>query len=155
VHTANHHHHHHHPNSNVLNLTLVDLPGITRVPVGDQPPDIEQQIRAMVLRYITQKNAIVLAVTAGNTDLANSDAIQLSREVDPDGLRTIGVITKVDIMDRGTNAMDVLMNKVVPLRLGYIAVINRAQADIDSGKRIEAQWKAESTFFGWVTPPPC
>lgn len=50
-------------------------------------------------------------------------------------------------MDRGTNAMDVLMNQVVPLRLGYIAVINRAQADIDSGKKIDAQWKAEQEYF--------
>jgi replication fork clamp-binding protein CrfC len=51
--------------SHVLNLTLVDLPGITRVPVGDQPKDIEQQIRRMILKFISPKNAIILAVTAG------------------------------------------------------------------------------------------
>ncbi|KAL6042668.1 Vacuolar protein sorting-associated protein 1 [Balamuthia mandrillaris] len=69
----------------VLNLTLVDLPGITRVPVGDQPTDIEAQIREMVLKYITKPNAIILAVTAANTDLSNSDALKLARDVDPEG----------------------------------------------------------------------
>jgi replication fork clamp-binding protein CrfC len=103
----------------VLNLTLVDLPGMTRVPVGDQPHDIEQQIRAMIRTYISKPTTIVLAVTAANTDISNSDALQLAREVDPDGNRTIGVITKIDIMDRGTDALDVLLGRVIPLKLGY------------------------------------
>ena len=62
-------------------------------------------------------------------------------------MRTVGVITKVDIMDRGTNAMDVLDGSVIPLRLGYVAVINRAQEDIDKNKRIDQQWKAEKEYF--------
>ena len=62
----------------VLNLTLVDLPGITKVSIGDQPLDIEDQIRDMCLHYISNPNAIILAVTAGNTDLANSDALKLA-----------------------------------------------------------------------------
>ncbi len=72
---------------NVLTLTLVDLPGLTKVPVGDQPKDIEKQIRDMILKYITKPNAIILAVTAGNTDLANSDGLKLAREVDPEGIK--------------------------------------------------------------------
>jgi vacuolar protein sorting-associated protein 1 len=83
---------------NVLTLTLVDLPGLTRVPVGDQPRDIEKQIRDMILRYITKPSCIILAVTAANTDLANSDGLKLARDVDPEGSRTIGVLTKVDLM---------------------------------------------------------
>ena len=83
---------------NVLTLTLVDLPGVTRVPVGDQPRDIEKQIRDMLLKYISKPGAIILAVTAANTDLANSDGLKLAREVDPEGTRTIGVLTKVDLM---------------------------------------------------------
>jgi dynamin 1-like protein len=70
----------------VLTLTLVDLPGLTKVPVGDQPKDIELQIRNMIMQYISKPNAIILAVTAANTDLANSDGLKLAREVDPDGL---------------------------------------------------------------------
>ena len=69
----------------VLNLTLVDLPGLTKVPVGDQPPDIEFQIRDMIMQFITKENCLILAVTPANSDLANSDALKLSREVDPSG----------------------------------------------------------------------
>lgn len=58
---------------------------MTKVPVGDQPADIERQIREMVLKQIQKTNSIILAVTAANTDLANSDGLKLAREVDPDG----------------------------------------------------------------------
>jgi dynamin 1-like protein len=101
----------------VLTMTLVDLPGITRVPVGDQPVDIEKQIRTMILSYIKRDSCLILAVTPGNSDLANSDALTLSRLVDPEGKRTIGVITKLDIMDRGTDAMAYLRGEVVPLKV--------------------------------------
>lgn len=69
----------------VPNLTLIDLPGITQNPVGDQPDDIGAQIKQMVLEYVRRPNCIVLAVTAANTDLANSDAIAIARQVDPEG----------------------------------------------------------------------
>lgn len=70
---------------NVLNMTLVDLPGITKVPVGDQPTDIEARIRTMILSYIKCETSIILAVTPANSDLANSDALQMARIADPDG----------------------------------------------------------------------
>lgn len=70
----------------VLTLTLVDLPGLTKVPVGDQPKDIEKQIKNMVLAQIQKPNSIILAVTPANSDLANSDGLKLAREVDPEGL---------------------------------------------------------------------
>ena len=69
----------------MLNLTVVDLPGLTKVPVGDQPPDIEFQIRDMLLQFVTKENCLVLAVTPANSDLANSDALKLAKEVDPPG----------------------------------------------------------------------
>ncbi|KAL0164117.1 hypothetical protein M9458_039870, partial [Cirrhinus mrigala] len=68
---------------NVLNLTLIDLPGITKVPVGDQPPDIEYQIRDMIMQFICRENCLILAVTPANMDLANSDALKLAKDVDP------------------------------------------------------------------------
>lgn len=67
----------------VLNLTLIDLPGLTKVPVGDQPADIESQIKGMIFQFITKENCLILAVTPANTDLANSDALKLAKEVDP------------------------------------------------------------------------
>lgn len=69
----------------VLNITLIDLPGLTKVPVGDQPVDIEQQIKDMLFQFITKETCLILAVTPANTDLATSDALQISKQVDPDG----------------------------------------------------------------------
>ncbi|XP_075416837.1 dynamin-1 isoform X4 [Tenrec ecaudatus] len=131
----------------VLNLTLVDLPGMTKVPVGDQPADIEFQIRDMLMQFVTKENCLILAVSPANSDLANSDALKIAKEVDPQGQRTIGVITKLDLMDEGTDARDVLENKLLPLRRGYIGVVNRSQKDIDGKKDITAALAAERKFF--------
>ena len=70
---------------NVLNITLVQLPGINKVPVGDQPYDIEAQIRTMILSYIKHETCIILAVSPINADLSNSDVLQRERIADPDG----------------------------------------------------------------------
>ncbi|KAG9440179.1 hypothetical protein H6P81_020344 [Aristolochia fimbriata] len=132
---------------NVLNITLVDLPGITKVPVGDQPTDIEARIRTMILSYIKHETCIILAVSPANADLANSDALQMARMADPDGHRTIGVITKLDIMDRGTDARNFLLGKVIPLRLGYVGVVNRSQEDILCNRSIKHALAYEENFF--------
>ncbi|CAN3356453.1 vacuolar protein sorting-associated protein 1 [Diutina catenulata] len=131
----------------VLTLTLVDLPGLTKVPVGDQPKDIERQIREMIMKFISKPNAIILSVNAANTDLANSDGLKLAREVDPEGARTIGVLTKVDLMDQGTDVIDILAGRVIPLRFGYVPVINRGQKDIESNKTIRQALEDEKAFF--------
>ncbi|XP_076135154.1 dynamin 3a isoform X2 [Alosa pseudoharengus] len=132
---------------NVLNLTLIDLPGITKVPVGDQPPDIEYQIRDMIMQFICRENCLILAVTPANMDLANSDALKLAKDVDIQGQRTIGVITKLDLMDEGTDARATLENRLLPLRRGYIGVVNRSQKDIDGKKDIKVALAAERRFF--------
>ncbi|KAJ5992141.1 Vacuolar protein sorting-associated protein 1 [Penicillium sp. IBT 35674x] len=132
---------------NVLTLTLVDLPGLTKVPVGDQPKDIERQIKDMVLKYISKPNAIILAVTSANQDLANSDGLKLAREVDPEGQRTIGVLSKVDLMDDGTDVVDILAGRIIPLRLGYVPVVNRGQRDIENKKLIAYALENEKNFF--------
>ncbi|MCJ1310383.1 vacuolar protein sorting-associated protein 1 [Agyrium rufum] len=131
----------------VLTLTLVDLPGLTKVPVGDQPRDIERQIKDMVLKQIQKPNAIILAVTPANTDLANSDGLKLAREVDPEGQRTIGVLTKVDLMDQGTDVVDILAGRIIPLRLGYVPVVNRGQRDIENKRAISFALESEREFF--------
>ncbi|XP_027347747.1 dynamin-related protein 3A-like isoform X2 [Abrus precatorius] len=132
---------------NVLDITLVDLPGITKVPVGDQPSDIEARIRTMIMSYIKTPTCVILAVTPANSDLANSDALQMAGIADPDGNRTIGVITKLDIMDRGTDARNLLLGKVIPLRLGYVGVVNRSQEDILMNRSIKDALAAEEKFF--------
>ncbi|XP_049892399.1 dynamin-1-like protein isoform X2 [Epinephelus moara] len=131
----------------VVNLTLVDLPGITKVPVGDQPKDIEVQIKDLILKHISNPNCIILAVTAANTDMATSEALKLAREVDPDGRRTLAVVTKLDLMDAGTDAMDVLMGRVIPVKLGLIGVVNRSQLDINNKKSVADAIRDEHAFL--------
>ncbi|XP_061534020.1 dynamin-1-like protein isoform X3 [Phycodurus eques] len=132
---------------NVVNLTLVDLPGITKVPVGDQPKDIEIQIRELIVKYISNPNSIILAVTAANTDMATSEALKVAREVDPDGRRTLAVVTKLDLMDAGTDAMDILMGRVIPVKLGIIGVVNRSQLDINQKKSVADAIRDEYAFL--------
>jgi len=79
----------------VLNLTLIDLPGMTKVPVGDQPPDIEVQIRSMLMEFITRDNCLILAISPANADLANSDALKIAKEVDPQGKSVIDTTSGV------------------------------------------------------------
>jgi len=97
---------------NVPNLTLVDMPGLTKIPIDGQPKSIVKELEDMARTYVKGDNAIILAVTPANADLATSDALHLAREVDPTGDRTIGVLTKLDIMDPGTDARDVLEVKL-------------------------------------------
>ena len=111
----------------VVNLTLVDLPGITKVPVQGQAADIENQIRNLILKYVTPPNALILALSPATQDIANSDSLKLAREVDPDGERTIGVITKIDLMDAGTDARQHLDGSTYKLKLGYFGVKCRSQ----------------------------
>lgn len=108
----------------VLNLSLVDLPGITKVDifsisvyvkylefnslikkfkvaVGDQPEDIEIQVKNLIVKYIQNPNSIILAVSTANTDMSTSESLKLAKEVDPEGKRTLAVITKLDLMDAG------------------------------------------------------
>uniref|UniRef100_A0A3B4GEX5 Dynamin-1-like protein n=1 Tax=Pundamilia nyererei TaxID=303518 RepID=A0A3B4GEX5_9CICH len=131
----------------VLNLTLVDLPGITKVPVGDQPKDIEAQVQEMILSFISNPNCLILAVSPANSDLATSDALKLAREVDTDGRRTLLVVSKLDLMDAGTDALEVLLGRVIPVRLGIIGVVNRSQHDINTQKSLEDSMKDEQAFL--------
>nr|CAH7729820.1 unnamed protein product [Callosobruchus chinensis] len=131
----------------VVNLTLVDLPGITKVPVGEQPPDIEQQIRELVLKYTSNPNSIILAVVTANTDMATSESLAIAKDVDPDGRRTLAVVTKLDLMDAGTDAIDILCGRVIPVKLGIIGVVNRSQQDILNNKSIQEALKDEASFL--------
>jgi len=131
----------------VLSLTLIDLPGLTKLPVGDQPEDISKQIEELVMLYIKHPNSMILAVTPANTDFATSEALEMAKRVDPEGKRTLAVVTKLDLMDQGTDAMDVLCNRVIAVKLGIIGVINRSQKDINEGKKIDDTKKDEMAFL--------
>ena len=133
--------------ANLPTLTLVDLPGITKVPVGDQPDDIEEQTNNLLKKYIENPHSIILAISPGNNDIANSESLKLAKTVDPHGDRTVGVITKVDLMERTKENLDVLQGKTLPVKLGIIGVINRNQQQINQNMSMEDAIEMEKEYF--------
>ncbi|GAB4828707.1 Phragmoplastin drp1c [Ancistrocladus abbreviatus] len=132
---------------NVVNLTLIDLPGMTKVAVEGQPETIVQDIDNMVRSYVEKPNCIILAISPANQDIATSDAIKLAREVDPTGERTFGVLTKLDLMDKGTNASDVLEGRAYRLQHPWVGIVNRSQADINKNVDMMAARQKELEYF--------
>lgn len=131
----------------VVNLSLIDLPGITKIPVGDQPHDIEQKIRKMVLLYVRNPNSLILAISPANHDLANSDSLKIAREVDPDGERTLGVITKMDKADEASQILDIIKGKVYKLELGYVGVKCRNPQETRDRISMNQALANEKAFF--------
>ncbi|XP_034216250.1 dynamin-related protein 1E-like isoform X1 [Prunus dulcis] len=132
---------------NVVNLTLIDLPGLTKVAVEGQPESIVQDIENMVRSFIEKPNCIILAITPANQDIATSDAIRIARQVDPAGERTFGVLTKLDLMDKGTNALDVLEGRSYRLQHPWVGIVNRSQVDINKNVDMIAARRREREFF--------
>lgn len=136
---------------NVPDLSMIDLPGYIQVSGRDQPVQLKQKISDLCDKYIQPPN-IILAISAADVDLANSTALRASRRVDPRGERTIGVITKMDLVDPQRGA-DMLSDRKYPLRLGYVGVVSRIpQASTglfsrSSGNIISAITKNENSFF--------
>nr|GFC80181.1 dynamin-related protein 5A [Tanacetum cinerariifolium] len=127
--------------------TLVDLPGLTKVAVDGQSDSIVQDIEDMLRTYIQKPNCIILAISPANQDLATSDAIKMSREVDPKGDRTIGVLTKIDLMDKGTDAVDILDGKSYRLKFPWVGVVNRSQQDINNRVDMTSARRREREYF--------
>nr|AVL92732.1 myxovirus (influenza virus) resistance 1 [Microtus arvalis] len=134
---------------NVPDLTLIDLPGITRVAVGNQPADIGQQIKRLIKTYIQKQETINLVVVPSNVDIATTEALSMAQEVDPDGDRTIGILTKPDLVDKGAEdkVVDVVRNLVFPLKKGYMIVKCRGQQDIQKRMTLAEALKMEQDFF--------
>ena len=91
-------------------LTLIDLPGITLIPIPGQPQNIADITRGMATRYVSDPRTIILCVVPANADMTTSEGLLMAQRLDPKGIRTVGVITKIDIMDRGTDARRMIMN---------------------------------------------
>lgn len=108
---------------NVPDLSLIDLPGYIQVVGQNQPLQLKQKISELCDKYIQPPN-VILAISAADVDLANSTALRASRRVDPRGERTIGVVTKMDLVDPVRGAA-ILNDKQYPLRLGYVGVVSK------------------------------
>lgn len=123
--------------SNCPNLTIIDLPGLTRIPIDGQDENILEVTTKMIKKYMEEPSTIILCVIPANQDITNDEVLHLARKIDVNGERTIGCITKIDIMDRGTDARSLLLNKgEVPLKLGYVGIKNRSQADISEKRTV-------------------
>lgn len=117
---------------NVPDLSLIDLPGYIQVTGRDQPPELKEKIAELCEKYIKPPN-VILAISAADVDLANSTALRASRKVDPRGERTIGVITKMDLVDAERGA-SLLSDRKYALRLGYVGVVCRVPSNASGSK---------------------
>ncbi|XP_009471807.1 PREDICTED: interferon-induced GTP-binding protein Mx-like [Nipponia nippon] len=133
----------------VPDLTLIDLPGIARVAVGDQPKDIGEQIKMLLKKIIGCKETLNLVVVPCNVDIATTEALKMAQEVDPSGERTLGILTKPDLVDRGTeeSIINIIRNLVVPLKKGYMIVKCRGQQDIHNKLSLATAIQQERKFF--------
>nr|AFU81315.1 myxovirus (influenza virus) resistance 1 [Pithecia pithecia] len=133
----------------VPDLTLIDLPGITRVAVGNQPADIGRKIKALIRKYIKRQETISLVVVPSNVDIATTEALSMAQEVDPEGDRTIGILTKPDLVDKGTEdkVVDVVRNLVFHLKKGYMIVKCRGQQEIQDQLSLSEALEREEVFF--------
>uniref|UniRef100_A0A672SUL7 Interferon-induced GTP-binding protein Mx-like n=1 Tax=Sinocyclocheilus grahami TaxID=75366 RepID=A0A672SUL7_SINGR len=119
--------------SDVPDLTLIDLPGIARVATGNQPVDIEEQIKSLIEKFIKRQETISLVVVPANIDIATTEALRMASKVDSTGQRTLGILTKPDLVDKG-------MEETV------IKTVNNQQ-DINEKLNLVQALKKERQFF--------
>ncbi|KAK4250226.1 P-loop containing nucleoside triphosphate hydrolase protein [Corynascus novoguineensis] len=134
----------------IPDLSLIDLPGYIQVAGENQPRELKRKISELCDKYIRGPN-IILAISAADTDLANSTALQASRRVDPRGERTIGVITKMDLVEPEKGAA-ILTDRQYPLRLGYVGVISKLPSQTglfrrETGNLLAGISRNEKSFF--------
>ncbi|CAI5688591.1 unnamed protein product [Oreochromis niloticus] len=133
----------------VPDLTLIDLPGITRVAVSGQSEDIGEQIKQLIQNNIRKQETISLVVVPCNVDIATTEALRMAQQVDPEGERTLGILTKPDLVDKGTeeNVVKIVHNEVIPLKKGYMVVKCRGQKEITEKVSLSEAIKNEEAFF--------
>ena len=123
-------------NSNsVPNLTLIDLPGLVMVACTDQgqPENIKDQIKDLIKYYIIQPNTIIMGVLPARCDIEVDSALELIKEYDKTGSRTLGILTKIDLMNVNTDISNYLTNNIsndLKLNYGYFAIKNKNNTNI-------------------------
>uniref|UniRef100_A0A674EGU5 Myxovirus (influenza) resistance B n=1 Tax=Salmo trutta TaxID=8032 RepID=A0A674EGU5_SALTR len=133
----------------VPDLTLIDLPGIARVAVKGQPENIGEQIKRLIRKFIMKQETINLVVVPCNVDIATTEALKMAQEVDPEGERTLGILTKPDLVDKGTEetVVDIVHNEVIHLTKGYMIVKCRGQKEIMERVSLSEATEREKAFF--------
>jgi interferon-induced GTP-binding protein Mx1 len=131
------------------NLSLIDLPGIIRTTTAGQDRSVIASVNELVESYLRQPETVILAVIPSNQDIATIDILERANEYDPAGLRTIGVLTKPDLIDRGAEdeVLKIVQNVRKPLKLGYVMCKNRSQAELKSNVSLAQSQKNEDSYF--------
>jgi len=134
---------------NVPDLTIIDLPGIVRTTVKGQDDSVIKDVNSLIETFLKSSRTIILAVMGANRDIATSDILERASKVDPEGTRTMGVLTMPDLVDSGAESevIAVLANRKKPLKHGYVMLKNRSQKDLTDGMSIEDARKAERRYF--------
>ncbi|KAI4886761.1 hypothetical protein NFI96_027917 [Prochilodus magdalenae] len=135
--------------ADVPDLTLIDLPGIARVAVKGQPEDIGDQIKRLIRKFITKQETINLVVVPCNVDIATTEALKMAQVEDPNGERTLGILTKPDLVDKGTEetVVDIVHNEIINLTKGYMIVRCRGQKEIMDRVSLTDAMEKEKAFF--------
>lgn len=131
------------------NLSLIDLPGIIRTTTAGQDRSVIANVDALLEGYLRQPETVILAVIPANQDIATIDILERANEFDPQGLRTIGVLTKPDLIDRGAEdeVLKIVQNIRKPLKLGYVIVKNRSQQELKTAVSLAQSQKNEDNYF--------
>eukprot|EP01060_Flectonema_neradi_P025528 TRINITY_DN3433_c0_g1_i3.p1 TRINITY_DN3433_c0_g1~~TRINITY_DN3433_c0_g1_i3.p1 ORF type:complete len:770 (+),score=166.09 TRINITY_DN3433_c0_g1_i3:53-2362(+) len=135
--------------SSVPDLTVIDLPGIVRTNTKGQQKGVVDDVNNLLQSYLEPERTIILAVIPSNQDIATIDILERAEKVDPTGHRTVGVLTKPDLIDEGAEeeVLKVLLNERKPLKLGYFMVKNRSQKQLDDGLTLNDAQEDEKRYF--------
>lgn len=111
-------------------LTMVDLPGLYHAPDDDDQDEAGVgYVESLVLSYIRNPRSVILAVVSAKSDIALQKVTKFTRKVDPNGERTLGVVTKPDTLIKTSEMersfVDLAKNRRVVFRLGWHVLKNR------------------------------
>ncbi|XP_053505843.1 interferon-induced GTP-binding protein Mx1-like isoform X2 [Ictalurus furcatus] len=135
--------------TNAPNLTFIDLPGIVRVPVKGQPEDIGEQIKSLMKKFITKQDTIILVVVPCNVDITTTEALKMAQKIDLLGERTIGILTKPDLVDKGKEdeVVSVINNDIIFLTKGYTVIRCQGQQEVVDRISLYEAIEKEKHFF--------
>ena len=136
-------------------LTVIDVPGIFRkVTEGVTTKQDRDMVRNMVNDYMTNPRSLMLAVVPANVDIATQEILDMAQEVDPQGNRTLGVLTKPDLVDKGAHepVLELLDDRRHRLSLGWHIVRNPGQQQLDNAEASPSRHAVENDFFRYEVP---
>ena len=122
-------------------LTIVDLPGLIHTETKTQTAEDVALVSKLVKEYMLNPKSIILAVVSAKNDIANQIVLQKAREIDREGLRTLGIITKPDRLHPGSRGeeafLELARNEEVKFKQGWHVVKNQdlGAGDADVGDR--------------------